>query len=183
MSRRSNGRLGPPVEDLEHADRALVVEERHRDDGPRHVAGLLGGRPAEAGVDRDVGQGERLAGREHVAGDPLVGPDRQPDDAVALASGRDLEDQLPRRRVVERDRRGLRVEQRDGRLDDRAQQERRRRRGEAAAGLETERDRPDGLERTRGGRVVGVRRVGESVGSPPAGPVTARPCAPAAPGR
>ena len=41
-------RLAALVEDLEDADGALVVDERHRDQRARHVAGLLGERAAEA---------------------------------------------------------------------------------------------------------------------------------------
>ena len=85
MSRRLNAASLTLVEDLQHADRALVVDERHRDDRPRDVAGLLGDGPAEARVERDVRQRERLTGREHVAGEALVGRDRQADDALALA--------------------------------------------------------------------------------------------------
>ena len=53
----------------------------------------------------------------------------QPDDALALLAGRDLEHEPARRRVVERDRRGLGGEQGGRRLDDRAQDGRPRRSG------------------------------------------------------
>ena len=123
----------------------------------RHVAGLLGGRPPEAGVARDVRQGERLAGREDVAGDALRRRDREPDDALALLAGRDAEHEPVGRRVVERDRGGLGLEQRDGRLDDRAQDRLAGRRLETPGGLDPQGDR-------RGGSRQRVRRLGS--GSP-----------------
>ena len=123
--------------------------ERHRDDRARHVAGLLGRGTTEAGVARDVRQGDRLAGREDVARDALVGCDRQPDDALALRPGRDLEDEAAR----SQGRRGRSTTASASNsatvastIDRRT--ERRRRRREPAGGLEAERDRPDGGERT-----------------------------------
>ena len=52
MSRRQNAASLALVEHLEDADRALVVDQRDRDDRPRHVAGLLGQGPPEARVAR-----------------------------------------------------------------------------------------------------------------------------------
>ena len=170
MSRRSNAACAALVEDLEDADRALVVDERHGDERPRHVAGLLGGRPAEPGVARDVRQRERLAGREHVAGDALVRPDRQPDDALALLAGRDLEDEPVRRRVVERDRRRLGVEQRDRRLDDRAQDGASPPAGASRRPASTRRAIARSASSARAAVASSMDRpVVGSVGSPPAG--------------
>ena len=61
------------VEDLEDADRPFVVEEGHRRDRARDVAGLLGGLAVEARIRGDVGHRQRLAGGEDESGDPLAG--------------------------------------------------------------------------------------------------------------
>ena len=58
-----------PVEDLQHADRALGVGERCREDGRRDVAGGLRDGAVEPRIGRHVGDRQLLAGRERVARD------------------------------------------------------------------------------------------------------------------
>ena len=181
MSRRSNAAVAALVEDLEHADDPVVVGERHRDQRPRHVAGLLGGRPAEPRVGRDVGEGDaagrsrtrsrRRPGRRRWPARRRPGPARRPRPRTRAgpSPGRGARSRRPRRRTARpsprRSSAGRRV---------RAAGLSRRR------GLDPEGDRPD-APRARAGR---SRRpdapVVRSAGSPPAVPVTARSCAPVA---
>ena len=152
--------LGLPVEDLEHADAAAVVEDRDREDRPWDVAGGLRPRAVEPRVRRHVGHRERLPGREHVARDPCARGEGEPDGARTLAARGDPDDELVRVRLVERDGRGLGAEHEHGGLGDGAQQRL------AALRLEARGDGGAGgnrLERGDDGRpVVGIghRRVG-----------------------
>ena len=57
MSRRLKAASVPLVEDLEHADRAVLVDERDRHDRARHVAGLPRRTPG-----RTAGRGPRRTG-------------------------------------------------------------------------------------------------------------------------
>ncbi len=135
------------VEHLEHAQAALVVEERHRGDRLGHVARLLGGAAAEPCVPFGVGDGDRLAARVDIAGEALVGRDREPDDALALLACGDPEDELVRGCVVQRDGGRVGIEQGDRRLDDRSQDGVTAARLQAARGLDA---KPDRLERRHG---------------------------------
>ena len=146
--------VAAPVEHLEHADRAAVVDQRHGEDRARHVARPLGRRPVEARIGRDVADHQRLAGREHVAGDALAGRDGEPDGALARRPGRDADHEPVGRRIVERDRRGLRVEQRHGRIRDRPQDGLARRGLEAAGNGGARGDGLQGPEQTVVGRLV-----------------------------
>ena len=104
----------------------------------RDVVGLLGEGAPEARVEGDVRQRQRLARLIDVADEALIGRDRQADDALTLVASRDPEDDAIRRGVVQGDRRGLGIEQRDGRLDDRAQDGLAGSELEPAGGLRTE---------------------------------------------
>jgi hypothetical protein len=100
---------------------APFVDEGHGHDRARDVLGLLGEGTPEAGVAGDVGDGERLAGREDVADEAAVGRDLEAHDALALGAGGDAEDQQVAGGVEEGERSGLGLEEEDRRLDDRAE--------------------------------------------------------------
>src|SRR5438445_9561155 len=51
------------VEDLQHADGAVLVDQRDGDDRARHVSRLLGVLPDEADVVRPAGPSDTLYGR------------------------------------------------------------------------------------------------------------------------
>ena len=88
---------------LSRTSRIPVVPEiaphGDREDRSRDVAGPGGEVLAESGVPLRLGDGDRLAAREGVAGDPLPGRDLQPDDALALGAGGDHELELVRLRA------------------------------------------------------------------------------------
>ena len=149
--------LAPPVEHLEHADRAGVVDQRHGEDRARHVARALGRRAVEARVGGDVADGERLARREHVARDALArAANDRPDGARARPARGDADDEPVGVGVVERDRRGLGVEQRDRRVDDGAEHGLAGRRLEAAGDRRPGRDGLEGPQQTVVARLAHV---------------------------
>ena len=102
----------PPaaIEDLQYTDRALGVDQRRREDGPGHVTRRLGDRPIEARIDGDVGDGELLARRERIPGDPGAGVDLEADHVAARRAGAGDEHEAVTGGVVRRDRSRLRVE-------------------------------------------------------------------------
>ena len=114
----------PPcaIERLEHADGAGLVGDGHGQQRRRHVAGRLRHRPLEPGIGGDVGDGQRLARREHVAGDAARRLDRHAHDVTCRRPGGRGEHQPVGPRLVQRDRRRLRVERDDGETGDRDEQ-------------------------------------------------------------
>ena len=100
------------VEHLEHAERALLVEKRHRHHRARHVAGPLRDVAGEAGIVGEVLEHERLPGHEHPAGDPGARRDPRADERTGALPGDRLEDELVRLLVVQEDRRRLGAEDR-----------------------------------------------------------------------
>ena len=83
-----------------------------------NVAGCVRDRSVEAGVGRDIGDGQLLAGRERVARDARGRIHLQPDHVAAGRPGAGEEDEAVGDRVVDRDRGRLRIEHdRRGRED------------------------------------------------------------------
>ena len=141
------GRRAPLVEDLEHANRALLVEQRRCRDRARDVAGLLRRVSVESGVVGDVGERERLARRIHVAGDALRGRHRQSDGAGALLTRRDTKLEPVGILLEQRDRRGFGIEELHRRVDDALKQPRLDVALEAAPDVRTPRRRNECGER------------------------------------
>src|SRR6185503_11121509 len=106
------------VEHGEHAERALVVEERRGDDAVRHVAGRGGALAREARVVRQVVHHERLPCHEGEAGDARARREPRPHERVPSLARDRLEHELVRVLVVEEDRRRLRTEDRARDVDD-----------------------------------------------------------------
>ena len=111
-----------PVEHLEHAERALLDEQRHGHDPLRHVAGLLGDLLRVPRILGQILDHERLAGDERPAGDAGARRDPRADQTLFVLAGDRLEDELVGLLVEEEDRRALGREDRARDLDDRPQQ-------------------------------------------------------------
>ena len=111
-----------PVEDLEHAERRLVVEERRRHQTARDVAGALRDVPGEAGILADVLDDERRPRREHPAGDALPGGEAHAEQALLSLADDGGEDELLRLRVEQQDRRRASAEDRARHLHDRGEE-------------------------------------------------------------
>ena len=111
-----------PVEHREHAEHAVVDEERHRHDAARHVAGRLGGVAREAGVFRQIVDDEGLPGHEHPAGDAGTRGEALADERAGALPGDRFEDELIRRFVEQEHRRCLRMEDPARSLDRRLEQ-------------------------------------------------------------
>ena len=107
------------VQHLEHAHGRFPVDERHRGDGTRHVAGPLGGRPVEARVAGDVAEGERAGPwrRRNRRGRGWWGSVRPIASGTPFA-GRDPEHEAVGVGLEQGDRRRFRIEERGGGVDD-----------------------------------------------------------------
>ena len=165
------------VEHLEDADRAVLVDERDRDDAPRHVAGLAGERPPEPGIALDVRQGERLAGRVDVADEALDGGTDSPTTPWPCSPAATRNTSRSVAGVVQRDRGGFGLEERDRRVDDRAQDRLGRAEIEAPGGLGAEGDGPqrgDGVGPQAVLGLVGHRRRPAVAAGSVERPLTAR---------
>ena len=110
------------VEDREHAERPLVVEERRGDDAVRDVPGRRRTLAGEPGIVREVVDDERLPRDEREPGDARARREPRPDQRVASLAGDGLEDELVRVLVVEEDRRGLGTEDRSRDVHDRLEE-------------------------------------------------------------
>jgi hypothetical protein len=95
------------------------VQERHRHQPLRHVAGALGRLAREPRILPDVLDHERLARHQHPAGDPRARGEAAAHELLCALAGDRLEDELVGLLVVQEDRRGPRGEDRARHLDDR----------------------------------------------------------------
>src|SRR5215204_4555849 len=111
-----------PVEYLEDAQHALLVQERHRHQTLGHVARRLGDVARMAGVVLEIVEDERLTCHEDPARDARRGRHAHADEVLLLVAGDGREDQLVGLLVEQKDRRGLRPEDRARDLDHRAEQ-------------------------------------------------------------
>jgi hypothetical protein len=110
------------VEDVQHAERPLLVQERHRHHRVGDVAGALAGLTRPARVVLEVVDDQRLPRDEHPARDPGAGGKAGAQEGLGPFAGDRLEHELVALLVVQEDRGCLRREDRARDLDDRLEQ-------------------------------------------------------------
>ena len=122
MSCSASGPARVAVEQADDPEHPVARLHRHREDGLRHVSGLLGRLPGESRVAGHVADGDRLAGLHHPAGDALSGRDPHPGHVLSALARGDRVEQLGVIVAEQGQRACRRAEQPPRRLGERPQQ-------------------------------------------------------------